>query len=214
MPALLNPRHEAFAQFVVNGLDKRVAYRRAATKNGRGGPGKPENDRIHAAELMRMKGVKERIQELQEVNARKAQMSRDEALAFLADAVRTSAGAVDPDSWVVQSVKRSEDGTVVEIKLPDKTQCISQMARMCGWNAAEKVEFGISDKVRSYLEDIRSKPMVTLSAGDPAALKLVAPPVIEAELSPATPEPSAEPAAMRAGPPSESQQGQLFSEQQ
>jgi hypothetical protein len=198
MPALLNPRHEAFAQFVVNGLDKRVAYRRAATKNGRGGPGKPENDRIHAAELMRMKGVKERIQELQEVNARKAQMSRDEALAFLADAVRTSAGAVDPDSWVVQSVKRSEDGTVVEIKLPDKTQCISQMARMCGWNAAEKVEIGISDKVRAYLEEIRSKPMATLSeynmkqlppASDFAVSKPAPPVIVEAEVLPPEPKP-------------------------
>jgi hypothetical protein len=202
MPALLNPRHEAFAQFVVNGLDKRVAYRRAS-KNGRGGPGKPENDRVHAAEFMKRKGVKERIQELQEANARKAQMSRDEALAFLADAVRTSAGAVDSDSWIVQSVKRSEDGTVVEIKLPDKVQCVAQMARMCGWNSAEKIELGISDKVRAYLEDIRSKPMATLSeynmkrlspAGDPAALKPVAP-VIEAEVSSAIPEPSAEPAA-------------------
>jgi hypothetical protein len=60
---------------------------------------------------------------------------------------------------VIQSIKRSEDGTTVEIKLPDKVQCVAQMARMCNWNSAERIELSM-DSLTSYLVELRQQPFI------------------------------------------------------
>jgi hypothetical protein len=82
---------------------------------------------------MKCRGVEERIRELQEENNRKSELSREEALAFLADVVRTPAGDVGPHEALCQSHKYTTgDGWEShEIRVPDKLGAIQQLAKRC-----------------------------------------------------------------------------------
>jgi hypothetical protein len=165
MGALKSARHETFCQAIACGLQYDKAYRRAVGQFG----GQPKHDKVHGYEWLKRKGVAERIEELRQENDRRAQMSRDQVLRFLSDVIRQSADKVKPGSWVIQSIKRSEDGTTVEIKLPDKVQCVAQMARMCNWNAGERITLEAGDSLTRYLAELRSKPIPIGHAVDVAS---------------------------------------------
>ena len=123
--------HQKFAEFAASGLSLAESYRRTT--------GQTKNADVKGSQWHRYAGIKELIEELRQENDKRARLSRDQVLRFLSDAIRQSADKVKPGSWVIQSIKRSEDGTTVEIKLPDKVQCVAQMARMCNWNAGERI---------------------------------------------------------------------------
>jgi hypothetical protein len=122
MPQLGKLTYEKFATFVASGLSLAESYRRTT--------GRTRNADVKGSQWQGYTGIKERIEELRQENDKRARLSRDEALRFLSDAIRTPADVVPERSWVIQSIKRSEDGTTVEIKLPDKVQCVAQMAGM------------------------------------------------------------------------------------
>ena len=86
-------------------------------------------------------------------------MSKAEALALLAEIARTPAGEVNPGDKICQSVKRTEgDGwSSVEIKLPGKIEAINTLARLCGWNEADKHEFEHGFKERQELTEVIAK---------------------------------------------------------
>ena len=76
MPVLTSSRQEKFAQLCASGLNNSEAYRRLS--------GKERNADVRAAQLMAQPGVRERVAEIKEQNAQRAQMSRDELMAFYA----------------------------------------------------------------------------------------------------------------------------------
>jgi hypothetical protein len=151
MPQLGKLTYEKFATFVASGLSLAESYRRTT--------GRTKNADVKGSQWQGYTGIKERIEELRQENDKRARLSRDEALRFLSDAIRTPADVVPERSWVIQSIKRSDDGTTVEIKLPDKVQCVAQMARMCNWNASERITLEAGDSLTRYLAELRSKPI-------------------------------------------------------
>ena len=88
MPALTSSRQEKFAQLCASGLNNSEAYRRLS--------GKERNADVRAAQLMAQPGVRERVAEIKEQNARGAQLTRDELLGFYAEVIRTPADEVPP----------------------------------------------------------------------------------------------------------------------
>lgn len=148
MPALTSSRREKFAQLCASGLNNSEAYRRLS--------GKERNADVRAAQLMAQPGVRERVAEIKEQNARRAQMTRDELLAFYAEVIRTPADRVPAGSPVIQVYDRDGEGRV-KVRVCDKVAAGAALARMCDWNSAERLEIGV-DTLTGYLRELRAQP--------------------------------------------------------
>jgi hypothetical protein len=101
-------------------------------------------------------GIKERIAELKEQNGRRAQLTRDELLAFYAEVIRTPADQVAAGSPVIQSYETTENGH--KIRIADKIAAGAALSRMTGWNSPERLEVS-SDSLGSYLLELRAKSL-------------------------------------------------------
>jgi hypothetical protein len=95
MPTLKNVRHEKFCQGVASGLSHSESYRRICGNN--------RNTDVHGAERMKRPGVRERVAELQKEHDSKSKLSREEALEWLSNLIRTPIGSVGKDSPLVQA---------------------------------------------------------------------------------------------------------------
>jgi hypothetical protein len=78
---------------------------------------------------------------------------------LLAEIARKPAGEVTPNDKICQSVKRTQgDGwSSVEVKVPGKIEAINTLARLCGWNEADKHEFEHGFKERQELQSVIAK---------------------------------------------------------
>jgi hypothetical protein len=103
-----------------------------------------------------MLGVCQRITELMAENANRAQMSREELLTFYAAVIRTPADQVPAGSPVIQSYEVTESGH--KIRICDKAAAGAQLAKMCNWNAPERVELG-TDSLSTYILQLRQQPI-------------------------------------------------------
>jgi hypothetical protein len=102
--------------------------------------------------------VRERIQELQEQNARKSALSREEALQWLADLIRTPIGSVGKDSQLVQAYEEDGQGNV-KVRLADKIAGLQTLCRMTGWNEPDQVRLSGTDTLSAYLLELRAQPI-------------------------------------------------------
>jgi hypothetical protein len=137
MPALKNPKHEAFAQAVANGLTGVQAYRE---KISDGCTTKSAMER--ACVLLRDIKISSRVEELQKLAEttleKRLGWNKEKALTYLVEILETPVGEVDQDHRLAQEVKDTEDGK--QIKLPSKADAMKQIAAMCGWNEPEKIK--------------------------------------------------------------------------
>ena len=109
---------------------------------------------VRAAQLMAQPGVRERVAEIKEQNSQRAQMSREELMAFYAAVIRTPADRVPAGSPVIQAYEMTESGP--KIRICDKAAAGAQLAKMCGWNEPDKVEMS-ANSLTSYLRELRSR---------------------------------------------------------
>ena len=151
MSILRNAKHERFAQLCASGLPRAEAYRKAA--GARAG----KNSDANSDDWLNARGVRERIQELQERNSRKSEMTRAELLAFYANVIRTPADEVPAGSPVIQAYEETPEGGR-KVRICDKVQAGAQLARMCDWNSPERLEMS-SDSLGSYLLELRAKSL-------------------------------------------------------
>jgi hypothetical protein len=86
MPRPRKIAYEKFAEFAASGLSLAESYRRTT--------GQTKNADVKGTQWHGYAGIKERVAELQEQNARRSQMTRDELLAFYAEVIRTPADKV------------------------------------------------------------------------------------------------------------------------
>ena len=84
-------------------------------------------------------------------------MHREELLAFYAAVIRTPADQIPPGSSVVQSYEETPEGGR-KIRICDKVAAGAQIARMCDWNSAERVELS-AHSLTSYLLELRRRPI-------------------------------------------------------
>jgi hypothetical protein len=145
MPAFANPRHELFAQTVASGKSASEAYRQS------GATGK--NADVHAARLMVNDGICQRVAELKAAQSQKSELSRDQLRKFLTEVILTPAGKVDEQSRLCQSYKNTPE--VRQIRMPDKLRAVEQLAKLCGWNEAEKHEHGANNELTELLKRLR-----------------------------------------------------------
>jgi hypothetical protein len=128
------------------------AYRKVAGARA----GKPENDDVHSHEWSRRPDVKARIQELMAENAQRAQMTREELLAFYAEVIRTPADSVPSNSRIIQAYEETEHGH--KIRLVDKAAAGAALAKMCGWDEPTKIVV-TTDPLLVYLRELRATPI-------------------------------------------------------
>ncbi len=88
---------------------------------------------------------------------RGAEMTRKELLSFYAEAIRTPADQVPVGSPVIQAYEETAEGGR-KIRICDKVQAGAQLARMCDWNSAERIEVS-ADSLGSYLLELRAQSL-------------------------------------------------------
>ena len=152
MPILKNVKHEKFAQLCATGLSRAEAYRRAA--GARAG----KNSDANSDDWLNARGVRERIKELQEQSAKKSELSREEALKWLTDLIRTPISAVCKDSPLVQAYQENSEGNV-KVRLADKIAGLQTLCRMTGWNEPDQVRLSGTDSLSAYLLELRAQPI-------------------------------------------------------
>ena len=137
MPALRNCRQEQFAQLVASGKHSDMeAFKQAGYAD--------ESAHKSACRLRANESVAARIEELRARNAEKCQLSRDEAVQYLVEILKTPIAEVTADHRLAQSY----DAKSGKIELPNKLGAMQLLAKMCGWNEPEKheIEHGFKEK--------------------------------------------------------------------
>jgi len=137
MPALKNPKHEAFAQAVANGSTGVQAYRDEVSN------GCTTKSAIEQASvLLRDLNISSRVEELQKLAEttleKRLGWNKEKALSYLVEILETPVGEVDKLHRLAQEYKDTEDSS--QVKLPSKADAMKQISAMCGWNAPDKVE--------------------------------------------------------------------------
>ena len=151
MPVLNNVKHEKFAQLCATGLPRAEAYRRVA------GVRAGKNSDANSDDWLNARGVRKRIQELQQRNAERSEITREEALQWLADLIRTPIGSVGKDSSLVQAYEEDSEGKV-KVRLADKIAGLQTLCRMTGWNEPDQVRLSTTDSLSAYLLELRAQP--------------------------------------------------------
>jgi phage tail protein X len=82
-------------------------------------------------------------------------MERRELEGFLAAVIRTPAGEVHANHPLCQSVEVSDKG--MKIRVPDKAAAAAQLARLSGWDAAQRVSLEADNPLTAYLRALRAK---------------------------------------------------------
>jgi hypothetical protein len=141
--------YEKFAQFVASGLSLAESYRRTTDRVA--------NADVKGTQWHGYAGIKERIAVLKEQNAQRAQMTREELMAFYAAVIRTPADQVPLGSPVSQAYEMTESGP--KIRIADKIAAGAQLSKMTGWNEPDQVRLSGTDSLSAYLLELRSQPI-------------------------------------------------------
>jgi hypothetical protein len=152
VPILKNVKHEQFAQLCATGLSRAESYRRVAGERA------GKNSDANSDDWLNARGVRERVQELQERNAERSEITREEAMRWLADLIRTPIGSVGKDSALVQAYEEDSEGKV-KVRLADKIAGLQTLCRMTGWNEPDQVRLSGTDTLSAYLLELRAQPM-------------------------------------------------------
>lgn len=145
MARLQNVRHEKFCQLMAVGMSASEAYRKAGYTN--------RNTNVLGSRLMANVSVSNRINELRESADKKTMLSKEQVMKFLADVIATPAGKVDGDNPLCQGIKQTARSS--EVRIPDKIKAAERLAKMCGWDSAEKIEHGAADSLTALMARIR-----------------------------------------------------------
>lgn len=126
MPILQNSRHERFAQLVAAGMSGTEAYERAGYSG--------DYPNSSAARLSAKDSVSARISELKAKSEAKAGITRGEIIEILAEYAR-----VHP----------------MEYPHDVRLKAVAQLTKMCGWDAADKVELSADNELSELLKRLR-----------------------------------------------------------
>ncbi|HEY5741870.1 MAG TPA: hypothetical protein VIS99_04955 [Terrimicrobiaceae bacterium] len=90
--------------------------------------------------------------ELQVAQAQKSELSRDQLRDFLTEVILTPAGKVSEQSRLCQSYKATAE--VREIRMPDKLRAVEQLAKLCGFNEAQRIDVGVSAEAEKASQEL------------------------------------------------------------
>lgn len=144
MPVLENPKHEAFAAFVAEGLSAAEAYRKISPKV------KSETAETNGPKLLRSAQVALRVEEMKavqkEILETKFSISRQSICAYLIEVIETPIGKIDENHRLCQEYSETpnQSGTAFKYKMPAKLDAVEKIIKMAGFYAPEKVEHSAS----------------------------------------------------------------------
>lgn len=151
MPELKNPRWEKFCQFYVELGSGSEAYRRSGYHVR-----SPQVASADSARLLAIDSIKQRITHLRAMAVFKTEMKREELAGYYAAVIKTPVGEVHEHHPLAQAVEITDKGT--KVRLPDKNAAAAQLARLAGWEAAQRVELQVDNPLTAYLRELRAKP--------------------------------------------------------
>lgn len=128
---LLNARHETFCQGIASGLAIHDAYSTAF------GEKSVNVGAVCGHKLLKKPNIASRISELQEENATKSLITREELLKILVDTLKSKPIEAGMENALCE-LKMSKAGPYAAFM--DKTRAAERLCKMLGWDAAEKVE--------------------------------------------------------------------------
>jgi hypothetical protein len=131
MPALKNPRQEQFCLLYYIMGNASEAYRQAGFKT--------KVPQINASRLLTKANIISRIAEIRAQNEPKKVRNREGLIEWLDDLM--SRPADEPVKW------------------SDKLRAAEIIARMCGYNAADRVEVHAGDSLNNYIVALRARPI-------------------------------------------------------
>ena len=145
MLALPDARHERFVQLVADKhMSNAEAYRRAVDKPEM----KPEVAASMADKWLKRVDISDRIAELKAHAEAAASLSREQLVEFLSKVISARPCDAAPDNPHCELLGGSKIG------FPSKLQAASQLARMCGWDAPQKVNIEAGDSLSAFLREI------------------------------------------------------------
>ena len=115
-----------------------------------------ESAHQNACRLRANESVAARIEELRARNAEKCQLSRDEAVQYLVEILKTPIGEVTADHRLAQSYGAKSG----KIEFPNKLGALQLLAKMCGWNEPEEA------RVRAWFQGERNSLKSSLDCPD------------------------------------------------
>lgn len=150
----LTERQRAFAQYCVQGLTHREAYRRAY-KAGRMSEASCD---AAASRVLSYVKVQRYLEELRAKAEDAAVMSRKRRMIYLSRVVETPPDKVDGGSDLCQEMVTSEFG--VRCRMPDKIRAIQELNRMDGAYAPEEVKVTGELSFARLLEELEGGALV------------------------------------------------------
>jgi len=142
----LDPKEEEFCQLVANGSSAADAWTEVYGDGNL--PRRKVRDK--STNLMLKQPVRDRISEIRtkfaETLEHKYGVTRDTIAKKLLDIIETPVGEVDPQSSLAQEyseTKSKKGNRRIRVKMPSKTDAISQLVKMAGFNAPDRLNVGV-----------------------------------------------------------------------
>ena len=152
MNPLSNPRHEAFARLLAEGRSRSDAYRAVYPRSRAWAA-----DSVHERASKLNAKVLPRVRDLQSAIAEKVCIEKAEAVAILAEVLRSSPADVKDTSRFAQEMTIDPVSGKVTIRLPSKIAAFAELAKSCGWYAPVKSEVAVAmpshDDVEALIKD-------------------------------------------------------------
>jgi hypothetical protein len=108
-----------------------------------------------ADRLLTYADIKRRITDLRAKAIFATEMKREELAGYYAAVIKTPVGEVHEHHPLAQSLEITDKGT--KIRLPDKNAAAAGLARLAGWEAAQRVEVQVDNPLTAYLRELRAK---------------------------------------------------------
>jgi hypothetical protein len=148
MPVLKNPRHEQFAQGVFSGLTAVEAYMNAYSCSR-------ENAERNATRFTENEGICGRISELNGETAKLACYEKADCIRDLVAMIQAEPVTAGPKNRL-SNLYMSKAGPY--FALPDKLAAMARLAKMLGWDEADKLEATLKgDPFTAWLKKERKR---------------------------------------------------------
>lgn len=146
----VNLRHTKFAELYVLYGNATRAYAEAYDVVKTDGKF-PHWASVEGHRLLRYPSVKAEMAKIRGENADLSSMERSEAIDYLIAVLNTPIDQIGPDSPFCEEYT-VEDSGKIKTKSISKISALTQLARICGWNEAEKVEHSVGSDVTEMLK--------------------------------------------------------------
>lgn len=146
MPAMENPRHEAFAQAYARTGNASEAFRATEPEAEAA-----ENANVNGHKWLINRHIQARVAELRIVMAAECDMTRQEAVDILVRIIRSAPDEAAMDNPLCD-LKMSKAGPFA--CFPDKLRALERLSKMVGWEAPEKKEISGTLTIEGVIADI------------------------------------------------------------